>query len=151
MKHTYIPLLIVTVLSLHFISAQDLQEIPKVILKNTTLTKNTTYMADEYITVSQGATLIIEEGVTLNSKNHNKIVFIIDNGSKIIAKGSADYPIKTMQENEKPLPIIMTNSMTKDNKIVGSQFSYKNIDYPTMVVNTNPYTHTDIGNVDHKH
>ncbi|WP_025742106.1 hypothetical protein [Aquimarina pacifica] len=151
MRTNYIPLIIVLFLAVNLINAQDDQEIlPKILLKNTTLNKNTTYIIDDNITISNGSVLIIEEGVQLKSKNNTEITFIIDSGSRVIANGSYDSPITTLKEGEKDKQpsIIMKSSISGNSqKITSRQYVYENINNPTMVVNTNTFIPSEISSV----
>ncbi len=151
MRTNYIPLFIVLFAITNLLNAQETQEIlPKVLLKNTTLTKNTTYIIDNDITISNESILIIEEGVTLKSKNNSKITFIIDSGSKVIANGSYDAPISTqnMEETDKNPGIIMKSAVSANSeKITSREYAYENIDNPTMIVNTNTFMPSEISSV----
>lgn len=152
MIKNYIPLLLLLLIIIPNITISQAnttkEQLPKRINSDFTLTKNTTYIVDDIINISNGAILHIEEGVILQSTDSSNITFIITEGSRVIASGSYTNPIKTTtQQNTSEQPIIvMTSSLTKDNTT--NQFRYKSIDNPTILMSQQPFTNTVIGSVD---
>lgn len=72
------------------------------ITENTVLKKNKTFTLDGEYIVKAGATLSIEEGVTIVARHDDKVDFIlIEQGGKINAVGTASAPIVMTSEKKK--------------------------------------------------
>lgn len=73
------------------------------ITEDVTLKAGETYSLDGGIHVKKGATLTIEEGVTIIAKHDNKVDYIlVEQGAKIDAQGTASNPIVMTSEKKEP-------------------------------------------------
>jgi hypothetical protein len=74
------------------------------ITENVTLEKNTTYELDGAIHVQEGATIIIQEGVTIEADASKTSYLLIEQGGKINASGTASNPIVMTSNAASPAP-----------------------------------------------
>ncbi|MFW5805842.1 MAG: hypothetical protein ACOCVX_04870 [Bacteroidales bacterium] len=74
------------------------------ISENVTLEKNTTYELDGAVHVQDGATIIIEEGVTIEADASKTSYLLIEQGGKINASGTASKPIVFTSNAASPEP-----------------------------------------------
>lgn len=63
------------------------------ITSNTTWTNDKQYLLKGYVYVTSGATLTIQEGTIIRGDKATKGALIIERGAKIMANGTADFPI----------------------------------------------------------
>lgn len=125
-------------------------ELTNPIIRDITLTKNTTYIVPKELLVSNNAILTIEEGVVLQNQNNDKITIIIDTGSKVIASGSHENPITAATKPdsiEKPSIVMKSAGSTKDMAVVGNDFNYESIKNPTILMNPASAPNTEISSV----
>jgi len=150
MIKNYFPLcLVLIVLSSHSFAQENNKTLNHPIITSTILTANTIYIVPEEILVSNNATLTIEEGVMLKNQNNHKITIVIDNGSKVVASGSYDNPIKvsTNSENkEKPVIIMRSSGQDGQQNIADNNFYYESIENPTIWMSPKS-TNTEISSV----
>ncbi|MDH7443995.1 hypothetical protein [Aquimarina sp. 2201CG14-23] len=149
----YIPQLLLVLLLSNFLNAQTHtdQELPSTIHADLTLTKNTTYIVTNDIQLSNGAILNIEEGVTLKSINKTTVTIIINGGSKVIASGSYDNPIKPATKlitKDQPIIVMKSSSAEDKHNLDANSFYYKTIENPTLLMSPEPVTNTVVSSVD---
>ncbi|WP_103072612.1 hypothetical protein [Aquimarina sediminis] len=145
-KNYFSKFIIIVLLSNLAVSQNDTQVLPSTLSENTTLLKNTTYTISDDIKISNGSTLTIEEGVILKSDNKEKIVFIIENGAKIIAAGSYDYPITaiTKSKRSKEPTIVVKSSILENGYETNSNYRYLKIENPTVLMSHKPTLDTKV-------
>lgn len=145
MKNNYFILCVTILLFTNSIYSQNTKkkQLSSPILSDTHLVKNTTYILKDTIEVTNGAILTIDEGVTLKTQDNSTVTITIDKGSKVIAFGSYENPIK-IDTNSENNGIVMKSSLTTET----STYHYKQIEHPTVLMNLNPVSETQVSSVD---
>ncbi|WP_299442035.1 hypothetical protein [uncultured Aquimarina sp.] len=153
MIQNYIPQLLVMLFLSNFLIAQTNvdNQLSTLITSDLTLTKNTTYIVPKNIELSNGAILNIEEGVILKSLNHTRVTIIINGGSKIVAYGSYDNPIKAttaLITKEQPIIVMQSSQIQNKSAIETNYFYYKTIENPTLLISNAPKVNTIASSMD---
>lgn len=129
-------------------SQENMQQLPNVLIEDTTLSKNTTYLVDNFITISTHAILTIEEGVVFKNINNGQVVIILKEQSKLIAQGSYKAPITAVTANgDTASSIIIKPSASFDMDATSGatdKFSYDGFKNPTILINPNTIENTKV-------
>ena len=130
------------------VSQNNTRELTNVLHENTTLTKNTTYLVNDFITVSNNAILTIEEGVVFRNVNDGQVIIILEEQAKLIAQGSYKAPITAVTANgDAESSIIVKPSTSFDTDFasnVTNNFRYNGFKNPTILINPNDVENTKI-------